>query len=639
MSDERLEESDSATEPRLQFSRFSRQTWFLGLSIISLVLCGAGGILHYSKWAWGNPWQVVGWILSILFLLLAFSPQPKEVVTRIRASFNWKTLFFLFWILVFTASRLWNFRTAPWNGDGLFDESGWDLYFLKDFVIGHPYQAAWFHAPISRETLFHYYVWLFLRLFGYNILSYEAALFGIWCTTFVFTLLLVDLFFGSKLVTSLVALILNFLPFFYNYTFAGYRYPMATALCMVSLYFLHLGFRTRSGLSLALGGLTAGLCLASSISGKQYLFVLVLCGVIYAAFHWRKAKGHFKWAVPIIVYGFLVAATPLCCYIAFTFEHYTFYETSLVAESLRAGLGFRAKQLWECFFKIPGARFFIPDTLPIPLSYYWFLLPGFVLALWRRRYEIVLLALIPVLGAFLATSWENRLLLAVPFWVILMAFTFDTLERTKFYLVFKIALWGGAVFLVWSGLGPSLKYIDTKTKDPFSIRYFAQGEVAVSRFIRHVVSGTIPLNPPHLERNELKKVAGVPKPSFDTFVCQESAYSILHLFLHDYGDMKIMSFSGQIGFFLQSEQQMWLANKTALSGYVPIRKDLKLMWERHPKTDRIIRLFQQFRDIGREESISFSFAGQAKSFYTLTVPDRNIPQLQDRVRALPDTLP
>ncbi len=52
-----------------------------------------------------------------------------------------------------------------------------------------------FISPISRETLFHYYVWGFLKLFGFNILSYEAALFVIWLTTFVFTLLLVDLFF------------------------------------------------------------------------------------------------------------------------------------------------------------------------------------------------------------------------------------------------------------------------------------------------------------------------------------------------------------------------------------------------------------------------------------------------------------
>src|SRR5205814_2290625 len=193
---------------------------------VSLVVCAVGAVLHYLKWAWGNPGQPVGWLLSMIFLLLAFSPPPREVARRLRASLNSKTAFFVFWILVFAASRLWNFQTAPWNGNALFDESGWDLYFLKHYVIGHPYQAAWFHSPLSRETLFHYYVWSFFGLFGYNILSYEAALFGIWCVTFIFTLLLVDLLFDSKIVTSITALVFNFLPFAFIYTFAGYRYPM-----------------------------------------------------------------------------------------------------------------------------------------------------------------------------------------------------------------------------------------------------------------------------------------------------------------------------------------------------------------------------------------------------------------------------
>ena len=52
---------------------------------------------------------------------------------------------------------------------------------LKSRIMGHPFQPVWpDHIMMARETLFHYYVWAFLRLFGYNILSYEAALFVIW---------------------------------------------------------------------------------------------------------------------------------------------------------------------------------------------------------------------------------------------------------------------------------------------------------------------------------------------------------------------------------------------------------------------------------------------------------------------------
>src|SRR5438552_6948451 len=207
----------------------------------------------------------------MFFLLCAFLPDPRDLATGFKSLAKPKTAFFLFWTLFFVISHLWNFRTAPWNGDGLFDESGWDLWYLKSYVIGHPYQPAWFHFPISRETLFHYYVWGFLKLFGFNILAYEAALFVIWFTTFLFTLLLIDLFFRSYIVTSITALVFNFLPFAFIYTFAGYRYPMAVALAVVSLYFLHVGFRTASPFCLSLGGIAAGLCLAISTHGLQSL--------------------------------------------------------------------------------------------------------------------------------------------------------------------------------------------------------------------------------------------------------------------------------------------------------------------------------------------------------------------------------
>ncbi len=279
-------------------SRFSTpRILLLGLSFLSLVICAGGATAHYSKWAWGNRAQPIGWLLSMLFLLLAFSPlPPRQIAARLKSLIKPKAAFFVFWSLVYVFSHLWNFRTAPWNGNGLYDESGWDLWFLKQFVIGHPYQAAWLDPVLTRETLFHYYVWGFFRLFGYNILSFEAAVSIIWFTTFIFTLLLVHLFFRSYIVTSITALIFTFLPFAFIYSFLGYRYPMATALGVASLYFLHLGFRTASSFFLSLGGILAGLCLASSTTGKQYLYGIFLFALLYAGLHWKTLKRSVKWS-------------------------------------------------------------------------------------------------------------------------------------------------------------------------------------------------------------------------------------------------------------------------------------------------------------------------------------------------------
>ena len=582
----------------------------------------------------------------MLFLVLAFLPHRSALATGLKTLVKPKPAFFLFWILFFVVSHLWNFRTAPWNGDALFDESGWDLWYLKSYVIGHPYQPAWFHFPISRETLFHYYVWGFLKLFGFNILSYQAALLFIWLTTFVFTLLLVDLFFESYVVTSIAALVLNFLPFAFMYTFAGYRYPMATALAVVSLYFLHLGFRNASRFHFSLGGIAAGLCLASSISGKQYLLALVIAAPLYAAVYWRSLKRAVTWtSLGIILYGFLAAATPILLYIIFNRDAYTYYEASFVRDFWHAlqtapfpnGIRPYIDQFLSCFISVPGQRFFIPDSLPIPLPYYWFLLPGAVLSLWQKRFEIVLLAMLPVAGAFIAKAYENRLLLAIPFWVILMSFTFAAVLKLRPWPGLQIVLGVLAALILLNGLVPSFRYTYSKTKSPYSIHYYAQNEVAVSRFLRHVVAGQEHPGPPHLERDEFNRIPGLPDPHYDTFICPREAYSIIHLFLRDYDDSKILSFCGGTAMYVMSQPEIWKCNKSAILSYAPSNKDLKLIWERDPVTERIITIFQSVQDLGTEDSLSFSVGGKMRRFYVLNIPNKNIRKFQDRVAAFPAT--
>jgi len=626
----------------------ARRPLFLGLSLVALGVCVLGGIAHYRQASWGDPWQPIGWLLSMLFLLAAFTASPRELAGRWKSLANPKAAFFLFLILFFVISHLWNFRTSPWNGDSLFDESGWDLWFLKSYVIGHPYQAAWFHPPVlARETLFHYYVWAFLSAFGFNILSYQAALFCIWLTTFIFTLLLVDLFFKSYIVTSVAALVLNFLPFAFIYTFAGYRYPMAVALAVVSLYFLHLGFRSGSRFCVSLGGIGAGLCLASSISGKQYLLGLAVAAPLYGLFYWRSLQRKETWSsLAGGVYGFLAAAAPIGLYIVFNRNDYTYYEAAFLRDFWHGvqtapfpnGIRPFTKQLYDCFFTIPAVRFFIPDALPIPLPYYWLLIPGIVLALWQKRFEIVLLATIPVFGAFIARAIENRLLLPIPFWVILMSFTVAWLLKLRRWPGVQIVACVVAALILLDGLVPSFRYIYSKTTSPFSIRYYAQHEVAVSRFLRHVVAGQEHPGPPRLEHNEFNRIEGIPDAPYDTLVCQDDAYSIIHLFLRDYDDDKILSFCGGYPFFyVMSEQDVWNANKKAISTYVPTHKHLKLIWERQPKTERIIRMFQSLRDFGTEDSLSFSFGGRTRTFYVLDIPSENIPRFQQRVSAFPAT--
>src|SRR5258707_11941788 len=111
---------------------------FLSLSVASLALCALGATAHYLKWAWGNPWQLVGWLLSMLFLLLAFLPGPGELGANFKSVIKFKTAFFVFWILFFVVAHLWNLRTAPWNGNGIFADAAQDLLYLKTHVSNRP---------------------------------------------------------------------------------------------------------------------------------------------------------------------------------------------------------------------------------------------------------------------------------------------------------------------------------------------------------------------------------------------------------------------------------------------------------------------------------------------------------------------
>ena len=219
-----------------------------------------------------------------------------------------------------------------------------------------------------------------------------------------------------------------------------------------------------------------------------------------------------------------------------------------------------------------------------------------------------------------------------------MSFTVAWLLKLRPWPGVQIVLGAVAALILLDGLIPSVRYIYAKTKDPFSIHHYAQQQVAVSRFLRHVVAGQEHPGPPHLEHNEFNRIEGIPDPPYDTFVCQDDAYSIIHLFLRDYDDAKILSFCGGYPFFfVMTEQDVWNANKRAVLGYVPGSKDLKLIWENNPKTQRIIRMFQSLRELGTEGSISFSFGRRVRTFYVLNIPNKNIRQFQERVNVLPAT--
>ena len=137
---------------------------FLSLSVVSLVLCALGSTAHYLKLAWGNPWQPAGCLLGMFFLLLAFAPQLRQFASSLNSLITPKAAFIAVWLLLFVVAHLWNFRTAPWNGNGLFYDSAVGSLVSEDYCD----QSAFPSRVVSS-------LWVYCARNPFSLLSLAVA--------------------------------------------------------------------------------------------------------------------------------------------------------------------------------------------------------------------------------------------------------------------------------------------------------------------------------------------------------------------------------------------------------------------------------------------------------------------------------
>src|SRR3954469_8954886 len=273
------------------FGKDNRQRAFFALFVLSTIACAIATSLHYTRKYPGNPITWLAFLCSLFFLLATYFPSRTETKEWLAAIWDDKRFLRVFGILtlVFIVSHIWNFKTAPWNQNGLFDDAAWDIYFAKKYVFTHePFQAA-VSEGIAREVGFHYYITPFFLLFGYNLLTFNCALILLGLATFLFTCLIVHRLFGNYFVTVVSAVVFNFLPLHFIETFVGHRYAMAAPLMTASLYFLMTGFSGRSLFRVVLGGILAAFCVESAIMGKHFLMCLAAAAFLWALTDYKRS--------------------------------------------------------------------------------------------------------------------------------------------------------------------------------------------------------------------------------------------------------------------------------------------------------------------------------------------------------------
>jgi hypothetical protein len=600
----------------------------VALAALSGIVGFALSCLQYARAGFdGNAWL---WWLASMALLAVGAGTGREPDSTARP---WKIALVL--AIVYFGVHLLLLPHSPWNENGLFDDAAWDVYFAKTHVGAGsvPFQPAYFDdiGAISREVLFHYYIVAFFKCFGYNLLTFNHALLCLGYVTLVFTVLAVDRLCRQPLVLWVGALVLGVFPLYFTQIFIGHRYAMAPPLIAASYYFIISAFQNRSALAAVLAGLLGAFCVESAVMGKQYLLGLAFAAVTSILFHRRTAltraniriSGYFVGAV-------LLGLAPLAAYVIYNTDAYYVRERNLIRDfklSIAAsgvlGIEPYVQQIQNVFFSKWGdRRFFSPEFYAIPFTYYGLIVPGLFVALRRRHPEIVILALLPVAGAFVAGCTDFRVLICVPFWILAVCLALDAL--LKLVRERRGGWWAGAAccaatIAVVVGVTNSGRYVWRLARDPLSMWFLPHGDVGVARVIQDIAYGET--NPsPHLKPDEFRREMRGGADGCDLLASPEGAYAIAHLFLKDADDEQILSFNKQLTQRLLSAAELLEANISAVRAYVPSGRDLKLVWQVSEKAAPAIGYFRQFCTPENVQVRNYELDGAEFSICCITVP-------------------
>ena len=389
------------------------------------------------------------WLLSFLLLYAAFL-HGKRFPAAWTAFWNRDTIppeygrrkrlaVLIFAVsAVYFLSHLYGYPSAPWNNYGLFDDAAWDIFIAREKCFtGNAFEIIFWNPDIgmiSRELLFHYYISILFRLFGYNLFVFNMALILLGYVTVLFTALLADAIFHNVFYAFAAGIMLNFLPVEFTQVFMGHRYAICGPVMMVSLFFLYRAFQLRSVPYGVAGGVFAGFAMESAIMGKQYLWALLAAAFLYAAAYRRQTET-LKAALPVILgvlLGYAVTTAPLYAYIATNGERYNIRQANLTAEffaQIRAeGLSAvwrRMERLRETLFALHSWSRQFSDGFPI-LPWYLAVpaIAGSVAAFFKKHYVLPLMIAVPLAGNVVSESYDFRLLIAAPFMVLTAVYAF-----------------------------------------------------------------------------------------------------------------------------------------------------------------------------------------------------------------------
>jgi hypothetical protein len=135
-----------------------------------------------------------------------------------------------------------------------------------------------------------------------------------------------------------------------------------------------------------------------------------------------------------------------------------------------------------------------------------------------------------------------------------------------------------------------------------------------------------------MKQNEFNRKISA-EVAYDALVCPYASYAIMHLYLQDFDDKRILAFCNQGIQLLKKEKEIFENNLFAVVNYQPTTKDLKLIWEVSEKSVGAINFFSNYEKYGSSDTIYGSADGIAYSLYILTIKAENIKSFQGDLAA------
>ncbi|MCR4557643.1 MAG: glycosyltransferase family 39 protein [Saccharofermentans sp.] len=576
------------------------------------------------------------WPLSITLLIIAFRKTDRTIFRKFTVK-DPLLIALAIVTVVYFVSHLYNFTNAPWNAYGLFDDAAWDIFDARKMCYtSDRFELIFWDANIgiiSRELIFHYYISILFRLFGYNLVVFNIGLMLLGFITVLFTTLTAYEFKKDPVFACAAGLFLNFYPLHFTQVFMGHRYAICGPLLMASFYFIVRAFKKNKFRSAVLGGIFAGLAMGSAIMGKQYIYGLIASGVlilIHLVFKNKTMIKEFISLTLLVLSGFAAATTHLFAYIFTHWELYGYRESSITKDFLEnlKNEGFKViagnlKDLYEVLFsKSSALRQFSSDCAVLRWEMVFLLVIGIVVLLARRNISPVILAAIPFAGCIITRTYDFRILIAAPFLCYIMCeggftlvkFIFEKLKMSK--NIHKYVASGLLLVITI----PHFSYLKKLADNPNSQYHLPHYSVAASRYMSDLAIGS---EDPNIEMKSDEFNRANTNDRYDLLACVENTFAHVHAFIGGEYSRQILSLCGDFPYTSRTEKDMRPVVSEAIQNYQINNKDLMLAFEMGGQVENIVNdlIDTGLCDVSYDE---FNIDGNEIRFCKLYITNDNI---------------